>query len=61
MSDILQDLLKILNEIEVKGRNNLARLYNSIDIVEQLLSKLPETPQVELVEEDATDGAIELE
>lgn len=50
MEIVLRDLLKNLEKIETKGKDNLARLYNSIDIVEQLISGF-QNPKSEEIQE----------
>lgn len=54
MKQMLKDLLSIMNDIEVKGEYNLARLYNSIDIVKKLLSAVPE--EIIPTLEESSDG-----
>lgn len=36
MLEVARGLIKTLNMIEVKGKNNLALLYNAIDTLEQI-------------------------
>lgn len=43
MKNMLAALFKNLNRIEVRGQENLALLYNSIDSVNKLMEAVPET------------------
>lgn len=54
MKQMLKDLLVIMNDIEVKGEYNLARMYNSIDIVKKLLATIPDDIVPTL--EEVSDG-----
>lgn len=59
MEKVLEDLITNLNMIEVKGKQNLALLYNAIDIATQLKeasTKMGEVA-VEEVNEDVADDA----
>lgn len=52
MYDIVTALINQLNLIEVKGQNNLALLYNSIDTLKQLQAAFkPKTEEATKTEE----------
>lgn len=51
MIDILETLLKHLSNISVSGKTNLGLLFNSIDLIEQLLDAHKNKHAVEEKEE----------
>ena len=60
MGEIINIILKVVNSletIEVRGKNNLALLFNSIDTLHQLADSLnnPKEEIVELVGTEETD------
>ena len=59
MEKVLEDLITNLNMVEVKGKQNLALLYNAIDTATKLKEASTKTGEVavEEVNEDVADDA----